>query len=200
MPLIETGVATAMQEGQAQSGDRHMVTSFIDGVLVAVVDGLGHGDEAAAAAKTAVTILESHAGEPLLSLLRRCHETLRFTRGVVMSLACFSAPEGSMTWLGVGNVEGVLLRANPKATRPVESLLLVGGVVGSHLPLLHASATSVARDDTLILATDGIEGSFTEDLTLSDPPQKIAETIIAMHWKKTDDALVLVARCVGCRP
>ena len=200
MPLIETGVASAMREGQTQSGDRHVVKSFIDGVLVAVVDGLGHGHEAAAAAKTAITILESHAGEPLISLLRRSHETLRFTRGVVMSVACFSAPEGSMTWLGVGNVEGVLLRANPKASRHGESLLLLGGVVGSKLPLLHAFTVPVARDDTLIFTTDGIESGFTENLTLSDPPQKTAEKIIAMHSKKTDDALVLVARFVGCRP
>ena len=105
-----------------------------------------------------------------------------------------------MTWVGVGNVEGVLLRADPKASRHAESLLLVGGVVGSKLPLLHPSTITVARDDTLVFATDGIESSFAEDLTLSDPPQQLAEKIIAMHRKKTDDALVLVARFVGGRP
>ena len=54
MALIETGVAAEVLEGQAESGDRHLVKSFIDGVLVAVVDGLGHGAGAASAAGTAV--------------------------------------------------------------------------------------------------------------------------------------------------
>jgi len=33
--------------GQAVSGDMHLVRPFEDGVLVALVDGLGHGEEAA---------------------------------------------------------------------------------------------------------------------------------------------------------
>ena len=200
MPLIETGFAAAIAAGQSRSGDRHVVESSGGGVLAAVVDGLGHGVGAAEAAEAAAAVLARHAGEPPAALIRRCHEALRSTRGAVMSLACFNAHEGSMTWVGVGNVEGVLLRADPKASRRAESLLLVGGVVGSKLPLLHPSTISVARDDTLIFATDGIESSFAEDLTPSDPPQKITEKIIAMHRKKTDDALVLVARFVGCRP
>lgn len=192
-------MATVTLEGQAKSGDMHVIKSFIDGVLVAVVDGLGHGDQAAVAAKTAVTSMESHANEPIVSLLERCHENLRSTRGVVMSLALFNAREETMTWLGVGNVEGVLLRANPKASCHEEFLLLRGGVVGRNLPPLHASTISVTRDDMLIFATDGIKNGFTQGLTLSNPPQRIADQIIARHRRKTDDALVLVARYVGCR-
>ena len=42
-PWIEWGVATRALPGQAESGDRHLVQRFPDGVLAAVVDGLGHG-------------------------------------------------------------------------------------------------------------------------------------------------------------
>jgi hypothetical protein len=34
-------------------------------------------------------------------------------------------------------------------------------------------------------------------VNLSDPPQKIADAILAKHNKKTDDALVLVVRYRG---
>jgi negative regulator of sigma-B (phosphoserine phosphatase) len=200
MPLIETGVAAAISEGQAWSGDLYLVKTFSDGALVAAVDGLGHGDEAAAVAKTAIAVLESHPLEPLVSLLRRCHESLRLTRGVVMSLASFNAREETMTWLGVGDVEGVLWHMKPKASRQAEYLLLRGGVVGCKIPSLHASTFTVARGDTLIFATDGIENDFARDLTPSDPPQRMADQIIARHRKGKDDALVLVARYVGCRP
>lgn len=200
MTLIEAGVATMMPEGQTVSGDRHMVHSFTDGVLVAVADGLGHGVEAAAAADAAVRTLEGHAGEPLISLLRHCHEALRSTRGVVMSLASLNARERTMTWLGVGNVEGVLLRANPEASRQAEMLLLRGGVVGGKLPSLLAAATSIAHGDTLIFATDGIRNGFAQDLSPEEPPQRIADRVMAGYRRKTDDALVLVVRYVGYKP
>jgi len=199
-PLIEWGVAVQPLEGEAESGDQYVVQPFPKGVLVAAVDGLGHGPEAAAAARSAVAILKDYAHEPVISLLRRCHERLIRTRGAVMSLASFNALDNTMTWLGVGNVEGVLLRADAAADPPRENVLLRGGVVGCQLPTLHASILPVTRGDVLILATDGIRSGFVEDVTLSDPPQRIAEHILARRATGMDDALVLVARYLGHEP
>ena len=127
------------------------------GVLVAVVDGLGHGPEAASAAKTAIAVLEAGDERELGARFLRCHERLRDTRGVVLSLGLFAT--GSLTWLGVGNVDGVLLRSGFSAP---EQLLVRGGVVGRRLPSLELSRLTVARGDTLILATDGIQSRFAE--------------------------------------
>ena len=195
--MIEWGVATLTLPGQAESGDRYVVKPFRGGALVAAVDGLGHGDEAAAAAKTAAAILEMYSPEPVVTLLRRCHERLRMTRGVVLSLASFAARESTMTWLGVGNIEGRLLRADPQAQPLRESLILRGGVVGRHLPTAYASLVAVAPGDILIFATDGIRSDFSEGLTGSEVPQRTADRILAQYGKHTDDALVLVARYVG---
>ena len=199
-PLIEWGVAVQPLEGEAESGDQYVVRPLPKGVLVAAVDGLGHGPEAAAAARSAVVTLEGYAHEPVISLVKRCHERLMRTRGVVMSLASFNALDNTMTWLGVGNVEGALLRADGTASPARESILLRGGVVGYQLPALHAAILPVAQGDVLILATDGIRGGFVEDVTLSDPPQRIAEQILARRGGGTDDALVLVARYLGHEP
>jgi phosphoserine phosphatase RsbX len=178
--------------GQAASGDRHLVKPFPDGVLVAVVDGLGHGPEAAAAAA-----LESYAEQPVISLVERCHKTLRGTRGAVMSLASYSARESTMAWVGVGNVEGVLLRRPGTLRAGRESLLLRGGLVGTQVPALTAAVLPVRWGDILILASDGIRREFAGDVIVTDPPQKIADRILAEHGKTTDDALVLVSRYLG---
>ncbi|MGD0922183.1 MAG: SpoIIE family protein phosphatase [Terriglobia bacterium] len=199
-PLIEWGMAAQPLEGEAESGDQYVVRPLPNGVLVAAVDGLGHGPEAAAAARSAVVTLADYAHEPVISLIKRCHERLIRTRGVVMSLASFNALDNTMTWLGVGNVEGALLRADATARPARESILLRGGVVGYQLPALHASILPVTRGDVLILATDGIRGGFVEDVTLSDPPQQIAEQILARRASGADDALVLVARYLGHEP
>jgi len=179
------------------SGDAHVHCEFAGGALVGLIDGLGHGSDAAAAAGMAVAVLEAHPGEALDSLVRRCHEDLRKTRGAVMSLASFRVHDSSLTWIGVGNVDGVLVRAQPTLRRRDEAIAVRGGVVGYQLPELRSTTFPVFAGDTLILATDGIRSAFTHGVVLQDSPQEIAETILARHEKGGDDAHVVVARYRG---
>jgi len=196
--LLEWAVAELVLPGQTESGDRGLVTATSGGSLVAVVDGLGHGAEAAGAAKAAVSSLERHAQEPIIQLIRNCHRSLAGTRGVVMSVAEFDARAETMTWIGVGNVEGVLLRAQAAVSPRRESPLLRGGVVGAHLPALVAAVVPVTRGDTLIFATDGVRGDFTlENFAHGESPQQLADRLLAAWGTKTDAALVLVARYLG---
>ena len=195
--LIDWGVATLTLPGERESGDLHLVKPVGGGVLVAVVDGLGHGAAAAAAARAAVATLNRHAQESVLPLLQRCHQALAGTRGVVVSVALFDRADGSMTWLGVGNVEGVLLYADAGGRRGRERLVTRGGIVGSELPPLRAEVLAVAPGDTLVLATDGIQSGFADELIVEAPPQQLADQILTRSGKRTDDALVLVARYVG---
>ena len=195
--LIDWGVATLTLPGERESGDLHLVKPVRAGVLVSVVDGLGHGAAAAAAARAAVAALNRHAQESVLPLLQRCHQALAGTRGAVVSVALFDRADGSMTWLGVGNVEGVLLYADAGERRGRERLVTRGGIVGSELPPLRAEVLAVAPGDTLILATDGIQSGFADELIVEAPPQQLADQILTRSGKRTDDALVLVARYVG---
>ena len=116
-----------------------------------------------------------------------------------MSIASFDVEHGLMTWLGVGNVQGVLLHPGSTVALEEECLLLRAGVVGAQLPPLQAAVLPVSAGDLLILATDGISNDFTRGLVRSLPPQKAAASILARCGKTTDDALVLVARYVGNR-
>ena len=172
-----------------------MVHEFPSGALLAVVDGLGHGPEAASAAEIAIRILRDNAQEPLEALVRLCHRALHRTRGAVMSVASFDATAHTMAWIGVGNVEVLVLGAGLEGERTRERLLLRRGVVGiSMLPLLHTSTISVQAGDTFIFATDGIAQNFDEGIDPAQPPQALADGILARHGRDTDDALVLVAR------
>jgi negative regulator of sigma-B (phosphoserine phosphatase) len=193
-PVIEWGVASVPMPGQSQSGDRYVVHPSPNGVMVAAIDGIGHGQEAARAADRAVTILTKYAQESMIGLVKRCHDQLRETRGVVLSLAVINEVEGDLTWMGVGNVEGVVVRAAAPANPRKESLLLRGGVVGHQLPSLYASIIPIARGDTLILVTDGVHSNFADSVNVTDRPQLIADRIIAEYSRGSDYALVLVAR------
>ena len=196
-PCIEWGVATQPLPGQSVSGDLHLVEPFAHGALVAVVDGLGHGGEASAAAGIAIEILKGNASQSVTGLVQRCHEALLQTRGAVITLASFNTLESTMSWLGVGNVAGLLLRADRKATPACESALLRGGVVGYQLPALRASVLAVSVGDLLILASDGIRGGFEQCVIAASEPQQNADRIMSQYYKGTDDALALVARYLG---
>jgi phosphoserine phosphatase RsbX len=192
--LLDWGVASRALAGQVESGDLHFVRPVGRAVLVCVVDGLGHGAEAAVAARKAVATLERHAAESLLPLVERCHQALVGTRGVVMSVALFDGVAGSMAWVGVGNVEGVLVHGDGARRPPRASLLTRGGVLGCELPRLRADVVEVAPGDTLIFATDGIGRGFVDGLPVEGSPQQLADDILARFGTSTDDALVVVAR------
>src|SRR2546428_13671345 len=131
--LLEWAVAELVLPGQTESGDRGLVTATSGGSLVAVVDGLGHGAEAAGAAKAAVSSLELHAQEPIIQLIRNCHRSLAGTRGVGMSVAEFYARAETMTWIGVGHDEGGLLPQQAAVCPRRGSLPLRGCRVGQTL-------------------------------------------------------------------
>ena len=117
-----------------------------------------------------------------------------------MSLASFSALTPEMTWVGVGNVAGDILRKQPGPKYLNRTLVTRAGVVGYQLPQLHAETLPVLAGDTLIFASDGIRGGFSTGLSLDDTPQNIAESILDGFAKATDDAHVVVARYIGDTP
>lgn len=197
--LFEVGLAARTLMGEKESGDQHVIKEFPGGVLIGVVDGLGHGDEAAHAARIAVAVLEQHASESVQSLVRRCHDALKGTRGVVMSLASVQRSGDSLSWLGVGNVEAVVVRADAAVLPQLAWLLLQGGVVGYALPSPRPATLTITEADMLVFATDGIHIGFTQVLRESRQmgTQELAERVLAQHGTGTDDALVLVARYLG---
>jgi phosphoserine phosphatase RsbX len=196
---VEWGVAMRCRRGEATSGDLAVVTLLPEGALMAGIDGLGHGTEAARAARMAAAVVRETPSQDLVLLVQRCHAALKGTRGAAISLAFVSPSESGMTWLGVGSVEGRMLSGEPSATRPKGSLALGRGVPGHELPAMRTATLEVRPGDVLVLATDGIEAAFADSLDISGSTQAISERILADHWKPSDDALVVAMRYLGAR-
>ncbi|HTH73620.1 MAG TPA: SpoIIE family protein phosphatase [Trinickia sp.] len=196
--VIEWGWAGRALEDP--SGDAHAVIERGDGALLALLDGLGHGFEAAVAVREAIAVIEGQASTSVVEIVRRCHDALHKTRGAVMSVAWFDALDASMTWTGVGNVDSVLIRGASAGSAHNEAISTPGGVVGYRLPTLRATRYAVSPGDLLVMATDGIRSTFSAGIVTQFSPQEIAESILVRYAKGTDDAHVLVARFVGERP
>jgi negative regulator of sigma-B (phosphoserine phosphatase) len=194
-PPVEVGLASSPLPGQTEIGDKSLVLPNGKRVLIGVIDGLGHGSEAAHAADLAVQSIREHPGDSLQALVQRCHTALRRTRGVAMTLASLDLPGGSLSWLGIGNVEALLIPAQEDGRLQVP--LLSGGVVGHQLPRLRVSSHNVSPGDLIVLATDGIDRNFPERIVESEKPQAIADALLENCGKGNDDALVLVVRYLG---
>lgn len=180
--------------GEDFCGDDFLVTQHGRKTLVAVIDGLGHGREALNASGKALTYLNGFRDESLITLMSNCHEHLKQTRGAVMSMALFDNEENIMSWMGVGNVEGILFRAQPAEEQSKETILLRGGVVGYNLPQLKASMLTIQPADTLIFTTDGVGYGYAQHIKINKSTAEIAQYISSNFVDKNDDAQILVAR------
>ena len=190
--------------GQRRSGDAFLVRPTAAGTLVALVDGLGHGDEAADVASRALASLQATAGRPLPECLASCHAALRGSRGAAVTLAMIDPAHRTVTWAGVGNVEMAVLRRSRGGGRlHRRSVTLRGGVVGDRLPPLRQSSERIGDGDALIGASDGLGTDFLDSVDLALTPAALARYLHRSHAKDSDDALVFVAHLVpitGVRP
>lgn len=194
-PVIEWGVAgRGLEEA---SGDLHVVLPFAGGALVGLVDGLGHGPEAAVAAQAAAAVLACEPQAPVQELMTRCHDGMRKTRGAAMTLASLDASRHEVQWCGVGNVDAVLLRVTGRHWAVQSAALPRGGVVGYQLPPLRVDAQQVRQGDMLVMTTDGIRSGFVDGLEVDMLPAQVSQAVLQRFAKSTDDAHVLVVRYLG---
>lgn len=192
-PRVEWAIAARPAPGAEISGDASVVVDAGDCTLIAAIDGLGHGPEAADAARVAAETITRYAGEPVDELLRRCHDAMIDTRGAAITVvAIFDG--GRVDWLGVGNVDAVIVRGGSTTTGSVDAVYLFPGVVGGQLPPLHALTSHVVRGDVVALTTDGIDPHYLAALETIGPADSAAPRILHGHARDRDDALVIVAR------
>lgn len=184
-------VASRPHMGESVSGDQCAVVPIPGGVLIVVVDGLGHGQQAADAANAAIDTVKQYSELPVEDIMLQCHSRIRGTRGVAMTIARVSYAKKSIHWCGVGNVECLLLSMSSRAR---EAAPLRGGIVGYQLPALRSSIVSFVYGDTLLFATDGMRPEFADKLSSIVALEEMAGPLLIQYGKNNDDTLVLAAR------
>lgn len=169
--------------------------------LFGVLDGLGHGSEAARAARCGQKVLRREPGKPLDALIQLCHRALVDTRGAAMTLARIDFDVDTLSWTGIGNVSANLVAKSASGMEVRSSARLAGGIVGYRIPgTIHTPAISMRPGDLLVMASDGIAEHHLETIDFAVSAEVIAAQILRRYGKATDDALVLAARHRGASP
>jgi anti-sigma regulatory factor (Ser/Thr protein kinase) len=157
-----------------------------------VVDGLGHGPDAALAAQAAVRAAGEHVDLEPAELMQHLHGALRNTRGAAGAAASSVPHTGRGAYAGVGNI-----RALTWGPAGVKHLVSHNGTLGHQARKIQSFEFDLAPRTMLVMHSDGIASHF--DLHAyagieRHHPSVIAATIFRDHWRGRDDATVVVMR------
>lgn len=193
MPRAQCHLLTRpMPGGDGQCGDAGLIRCGERTCFVALVDGLGHGAEAARAARAATDYLGGHADDALEDLLCGLHEVLKGTRGAVAFLARLDIDSGELRYAGVGNICAKVFGGDdPVRLRSKE------GVAGYMMPTPREGAVRLLPRDVLVLSSDGLREHFEAfehpDLLRGDA-ECVSKGMMERFSKSDDDASCLVMR------
>jgi anti-sigma regulatory factor (Ser/Thr protein kinase) len=179
--------------GQMVSGDDVLVTEAQGRVLIAVVDGLGHGQSAHQAARAATRFLRTGAASGPAEAMRQVHLHLRGTVGAAASLCRIDLATGALRYAAVGNTVFRMEGENPYR------LAAMPGTVGGQMRPVRVESAQLGPKDVLIIHTDGISQreDFGEYRKLRYPDlEEVAAGIVSRFGKNHDDAGIVVARWV----
>jgi anti-sigma regulatory factor (Ser/Thr protein kinase) len=192
---LEVGAVCVPKPGQLVCGDAWAVEERAGRAVVLVVDGLGHGPDAASASLAAVRAFRDNAGLDPASLLRELHAALRPTRGAVAAVAMLDLAAGLVRFCGVGNVAGAIRSGD--ASR---SLVSHNGTLGHEARKFQEFVYPFPAGSLLVLHSDGLASQWRLDpasgLAARDPAL-VAGVLYRDFGRGRDDVTVVAARAAG---
>jgi anti-sigma regulatory factor (Ser/Thr protein kinase) len=189
------GALAVPMRGEPVCGDDWAVCAGRGRLTALVVDGLGHGADAAAAAHAAVEVVHAHPQLGAAALMEQIHNALRPTRGAAAAVAVLNAAMGVCTYCGVGNISATL-HAGGKA----RSMVSHNGILG-HQVRKMVEFTYPLQDHALcILHSDGLSARWSLERypgLASRHPALVAAVLYRDFRRVRDDATVLALRHAG---
>ncbi|AZM57449.1 hypothetical protein DMA15_04160 [Streptomyces sp. WAC 01529] len=187
-PGADIGALCLPAGGEQICGDGYAVVEGDGNWTGLVIDGLGHGPEAAAASQRAVRTFQSCSEAPLPEVLNALHSALRHTRGAAAT--AIRVGSGRAEYCGVGNIRVAAVSAHGVHRQ----LTGQAGIVGYNLPTPRSRFLDLSDCTAVVVYTDGIDHRWTHDPApdrLSLPPTLLAASLAHTHRRHRDDATVL---------
>ena len=188
---VALGMCVRPLAGEQVSGDACVEVPWSRGVMVALADGLGHGERAAIAANAFVECVAAGAELALEEMFARAHRALLKTRGAVATVARFDEARGQVEIAAIGNVAAQLARGGGRRS---EHTVAMPGVLGSAYRAVRPQTFAFEVGDLLLMCSDGVRARFDLELVRALDVKAAAESIVRTNGKGTDDAACAVAR------
>ena len=184
------GVVCVPLRGETECGDAWHIVVGRQSISLLLVDGLGHGPDAAAASAAATSAFPQLATESPEATLVALDVVLHETRGAALSLAVIDRTSRAVRFSGVGNVDGRVLRDGA-----TEYLVPQSGIVGHGMPKLRSTDAALPAGARLVMHSDGILARWRMDAypgLMTAHPALLAGVIYRDFGRDRDDATILV--------
>jgi anti-sigma regulatory factor (Ser/Thr protein kinase) len=188
---LEVGAICLPKPGQDESGDNWAVARQAGRSLVLVVDGLGHGPEAASAAREAVKVFQANLMLSPAAIIEITHAALRSTRGAALAVVELNSNQ-SIKFSGIGNIAGMVFSGEQRHHFPSHN-----GIVGHQLSKIQEFIYPWTGKILLILHSDGLGTRWNLDAYpgLNERhPSLIAGVLYRDFQRGYDDVTVVVAK------
>lgn len=140
--------------GQETCGDAWAAASAGGRVRWLVVDGLGHGPEAARAAAEAVRVFRLEDQAPAESI-KALHGALKPTRGAAAAVGVLEGR--TLHYAGIGNIAGAIVSGDGRQMRKLVSM---SGTAGLTAARIQEFAYDAPPDAIAVVHSDGLSGSW----------------------------------------
>jgi serine/threonine protein phosphatase PrpC len=175
--------------GNKKCGDLSFIKEFNGKIMIAVIDGLGHGERAEDAAVKAVEYLKNNYHLNLPEIFHGCNEFLKETVGAAMGIAFIDRDNCHITFAGVGNI-GARVVSDRRY-----SLVSDFGIVGGGIRKVREDKSVFKDGDMIIMHSDGISEKFdvfSYDKEVRSDPRRLAEAISNEFCRSHDDSIIVV--------
>jgi anti-sigma regulatory factor (Ser/Thr protein kinase) len=188
---LEVAGVSVAKPGESTCGDGWAVTKHASGAVIVLADGLGHGPEAAEAAREAIRIFGKHTNEGPAAILKVTHDALRSTRGAAVAIADIDCDSGMVTFSGIGNIAGAVLAADRR------NMVSQNGTLGHTVRTISEFTYAWVPDALVILNSDGLQSQWSLSAypgIAARDPSLIAAVLYRDFNRGRDDATVVVAK------
>ena len=188
------GVVNCPAPYETISGDSWRIAERPGGLAIMLVDGLGHGPQAAAAANEAAIVFDRDPFVSPTALLEAANIRMRGTRGGAVAAAQIDAQTCSMKYAGVGNISGHLRGMNGEGGR---GLLSHNGTVGVQMRKVQQFEYECPTTGLLVMYSDGMQSRWSFESypgILQRHPAVIAGMLYRDFTRGRDDVTVAVVR------
>ncbi|MCM3605006.1 ATP-binding SpoIIE family protein phosphatase [Cupriavidus pauculus] len=185
------GAVCLAAPGESVSGDGWGVAVHDGRADVVVVDGLGHGPDAAHAATAALTAFDAtHGGAPG-AYVERAHGALRGTRGAAVAAYRIDAGANRIRFAGAGNILGRVISGIGDRTMISQS-----GTAGIQVRSVQEQELDWPAHALVVVHSDGIQSRWQLDdpTLLQRDPAIVAAFVLWKFCRGRDDATAVVIR------
>jgi len=189
--VLEASYYIRPMPGHHVGGDAAVVREVEDGLLVSIVDVLGHGIEAHELAVQIRSFFEATTVTDPAMLADALHARFRGGRGAAVGICHIRRDDGVVTFVGHGNTATRRLWQQPAR------LVSRDGTIGAQIRSSLAQTLKLEAGDVLLMYTDGVKDRF--ELAdyrhvISDTTRSIARNVVEMFGKDHDDAACIAVR------